>query len=278
MVVLVSSTEDLASVTIRDILISEGGFLKTPQKFDNHSIYKKKGTILVTTDTPLIHCEHLEKDFPTDLYVFLSRHQSTSNAPGLLTHTTGIWGTTSDFGGSPKSLALAPPLSLRTAFLALNKFKEQFNLTEYTVTLEVTHHGPSNMDTPVIFVEIGSTPTQWQNRLAAKAIAYTALELASPKPVEEITCCLGIGGPHYCPNFNRLVMNQPYAIGHVIPKYAMGDFDLDMISLALRRTSPQINHAVLDWKGIPGEIRTDIVKYLEMHSIKFDRVRDVNHG
>ncbi|MHA2408008.1 MAG: D-aminoacyl-tRNA deacylase [Candidatus Ranarchaeia archaeon] len=278
MVVLISSTEDQASTTIREILINDMAFQPTEREFDNHPIYEKDGVLLATTDTPLIHTDHLEKSLPTDLYVFLSRHKSTSDTPGLLTHTTGNWGTASDFGGSPKNIAVAPPQALRISFLSLQKYQREFGLHDFMVTLEATHHGPTEMNTPLLFVEIGSTPTEWKNLDAAKAVALTALDIAQSSPSDEITSCIGIGGPHYCPNFNKLLLRQSYALGHIIPRYALTDFDLDMIPMALSRSHPKVDQVILDWKGIPGNIRQDIVKYLSEHTIQSHRVRNLIHG
>ncbi|MHA2059587.1 MAG: D-aminoacyl-tRNA deacylase [Candidatus Ranarchaeia archaeon] len=278
MVVLISSTEDQASTTIRKVMISDMAFEPTEREFDKHPIYEKDGILLATTDQPLINTNHLEESLPTDLYIFLSRHKSTSNTPGLLTHTTGNWGSNTDFGGSPKTLAIAPPQALRTAFHSLQKYQQEFNLHRFMVTMEATHHGPTTMNTPLIFVEIGSTTTEWKNLDAAKAVALTAMEVARSNSSDTITSCIGIGGPHYCPNFNKLLANTPYAVGHIIPRYALANFDLEMIMKALSRSEPKVDQVILDWKGIPGSIRQDIVKYLNEQTVQTHRVRKLIHG
>jgi D-tyrosyl-tRNA(Tyr) deacylase len=52
-----------------------------------------------------------------------------------------------------------------------------------------------------VFVEIGSTETEWKDRKAgfviAKSIAET-IKNFKENPYNEIA--IGIGGPHYCPN------------------------------------------------------------------------------
>ena len=111
--ILVCSTEDIASMTIKEVLIEKMNFKETKRIFDSYPVYENNGILLITTNTPLINTNNLEKEFPTDLYIYLSRHTSYSKDPGLLTHTTGNWIKEALFGGNPESLAVAPSLAIR---------------------------------------------------------------------------------------------------------------------------------------------------------------------
>ncbi len=40
--------------------------------------------------------------------------------------------------------------------------------------MKCTHHGPS-LDVPTMFVELGSSETQWRDSKAAQAVAHSAM-------------------------------------------------------------------------------------------------------
>ena len=63
----------------------------------------------------------------------------------------------------------------------------------YRVSYEVTHHGPTALVTPSLFVEIGSTATEWADPAAGRAVAESILT-AVP---EETINLIGFGGTHY---------------------------------------------------------------------------------
>ena len=144
--------------------------------------------------------------------------------------------------------------------------------------MEVTHHGPTIMNTPLLFMEIGSSEEQWRNEIAAEIVALSALDVINKKLPKNTITCLGIGGPHYCPNFNKLIQSHEYATGHIIPKYVLENMNLNMIKTALTRTIPQCTRVILDRKGIPSGARQLIDNYLRGNAIETERVRKLNHG
>ena len=62
-------------------------------------------------------------------------------------------------------------------------------ITGYDVCFEATHHGPL-LKTPTIFLEIGSTENQWEDKIPAKALIKSLLEVK----VRKGTSVLGFGG------------------------------------------------------------------------------------
>jgi D-aminoacyl-tRNA deacylase len=95
--------------------------------------------------------------FPSDLKpevcLVASRHRSESGQPTLTAHVTGNFGS-AELGGRERELAFAPALYLREAVLRLMEYGAG---SGYSVSLEVTHHGPTSLPFPVLFVEVGST-------------------------------------------------------------------------------------------------------------------------
>ena len=152
---------------------------------------------------------------------------------------------------------------------------EKFNLKEYKLTLECTHHGPL-INKPGIFIEIGSTENEWKDRKAGFIIAKTISEIIEEfkhNPYNEIA--FGIGGPHYCPNFNKIQLKSNIALSHVIPQYALPLTD-EMIKQAVEKTSEEIDFAVLDWKGLGNaEQRKQVTDILDKFYIPYKKTSEI---
>jgi D-aminoacyl-tRNA deacylase len=128
-----------------------------------------------------------------------------------------------------------------------------------------------------MFIEIGSTETEWEDRRAGFVIAKTIkdiIEKFEANPYREIA--IGIGGPHYCPNFNKIQLSSNFAISHIIPSYSQPITE-EMILEAVNKTEEEIDFAVLDWKGLGiSEERQKIIKILEKNYIPWKKTSDIN--
>ena len=100
--------------------------------------------------------ETAKKDI--DLCIVASLHRSVSGKPTLTAHSTGNFGK-AEAGGRDRELAFAPALYLREAIISLREHV----IEGYETSLEVTHHGPTGMEFPIIFVEVGSTGREWND-------------------------------------------------------------------------------------------------------------------
>ena len=216
----------------------------------------------------------LEKVNKYDFIIFASKHQSEKKEKSLSLHAPGNW-RDADFGGEKGKVCPASALFQKFMFEKLMKNRERFHLTDYKVTLEVTHHGPL-ISRPCVFIEIGSTDTEWNDRRAGFAIAKTIDETISefkPNPYREIA--IAIGGPHYCPNFNKIQTKSNVAIAHVIPNYVMPITE-EMILEAKDKTLEEIDFAVLDWKGLgQSDKRQEVIGILEKNYIQWKKSSDI---
>jgi D-aminoacyl-tRNA deacylase len=178
-------------------------------------------------------------------------------------------------GGAEKNVCLSSALFNKHLFEVLNSTVKEFELDEkYQVTLEVTHHGPF-IQKPCVFLEIGSTIFEWEDRRAGFVVAKAlqkAIETFKENPYNEIA--IGIGGPHYCPNFNKLQLNSNVALSHIIPK-TIDPITEQMILEAVNKTVEDIDFAVLDWKGLSSQQKKEIIKILEKHYIQYKKVGQV---
>mgnify|MGYP003994242383 FL=1 len=124
---------------------------------------------------------------------------------------------------------------------------------------------------------MGSNEKQWNDKKAAEIVAKTILSL---QDFDKGKCsdwipCIGIGGPHYAPNFNKIQLNSNYAIGHIIPEYGLPLTDI-MLREAEEKTLEQVGEVLVDWKGCgKSEGRQRIVEIIEKSGLKVTRTKGV---
>ncbi len=155
-----------------------------------------------------------------DLLAFASRH-SGETGPLLTAHFTGNLGP-AEYGGDPESVAAAAPGALSQIVAALAEHAPD----AYEVGIECTHHGPSRVGCPSLFVEVGSDEPQWRDPDAARAAARSILALRGVDPASE-RAVVGLGGGHYAPRFERVVRETAWDVGHVGADWGLDDVDLD---------------------------------------------------
>jgi len=228
-------------------------------------------------DGEIIHTENLnlEKINHYDFVIFASRHRSEKSQKSLSIHAPGNWNK-AQFGGQENRVCKTSALFQKQFFEKLKKNAEKFHLKEYELTLEPTHHGPL-IDKPCVFVEIGSTETEWKDRKAAFIVAktiYETIQEFKENPYNEIA--IGIGGPHYCPNFNKIQMNSNIAISHIIPQYAFPITE-EMVQEAITGTEEDIDLILLDWKGLGNsEQRQQVLSVVDKFYIQKKKTNEIS--
>ncbi len=272
--VLVSSTQDVASQTISNVLRVEHGFEETGDAFEGNPVYSLgDSALLITTERDMIFADHLEQHFEAEVFIFCSRHRAQSGRPALLVHNTGNFGADASYGGAPRTLSVSVASLASVALRSLQKEKVRRGLEEFDVTLEVTHHGPTTMDTPILFVELGSDKAYWQHEEGARSVAAAVMESVQA-PIESETS-IGFGGTHYASKFNKLVLEKDVTIGHIAPKYALNEIDFDVIQQMISRSKEKVSRAIIDWKGTNAENKAHIFPILEecgLDSIRASKV------
>ncbi len=224
----------------------------------------------------MVNFEFLDKtpDPEADVVIVLSRHSSTSGRPTLSTHHTGNPTKEAGLGGKPERLAWsAPPLNK----LLLSTYREQAEemglLSKYEITLEATHHGPTDNSKPLVFIEIGSTPEEWKNEKAQWAMAYTvAISLETPLP--KCRLAAGYGGTHYPRKFTKLHLEEDYCFGHIIPKYAFQKgVSRDVLEQSIIKTWPKkVEIGVIEKKSLKSIYRKQVEKVLSDMGIAIERL------
>ncbi|NWF96757.1 MAG: hypothetical protein HXY34_11505 [Candidatus Thorarchaeota archaeon] len=270
--VLVTSKKDPASQNILRVLVSDYGFSEDGESFEGSPVYtldtKAK---LITTERDMIACDHLEDHFRPEVFIFCSRHRAQSGRPSLLVHSTGNFGEDTAFGGQPRALSVSAPRLVSAALRRLYAEREERGLHDFDVSLEVTHHGPTNLMTPLLFVELGSDETYWNHPEGAAAVAAAVMDCLEPSLGGD--SAIAFGGTHYASKFNSIVLDGECDIGHMAARYAMDDIAPDTIGQMVRRSASTVKTALIDWKGTNASQRERVLPVLEDLGIEIIRAK-----
>ena len=169
-----------------------------------------------------VFMDYLDEVFPSaKFYVFLSKHSATSGIRSLTAHHTGNPTASATVGGRPYELSIAYPVLTYNFIRGLNEVSKARALQGFEVVYEVTHHGPTSLNKPLSFIEIGSSDSEWRLKEAHEVVGEVVLNAL--KALEHMECVpvAGFGGPHYAEKFTRLALQENLCFGHIIPRYAL---------------------------------------------------------
>ena len=271
MPVIFYSTVDPASMNIAKALKENFGFVKATEIEWGEKIlpvWHKHATQLVELNSPLIEVDFLKHFFKSDLFVFASKHKSASENPCYTVHATGNWGDEIKYGGNARELQLTSAKALQTFFDLLKEKENNGTKKVMPVFREATHHGPTSLKTPAVFVELGSSERQWNDFELAIPIAEVIVEGCKAYSHKSVKAALGFGGTHYLAAFENL----PFAFSHVASKHVMDFVDAGMVRQAKEKTVEPIEMAFVDWKGCTKEQREKLIPALEENGLKWEKV------
>ncbi len=219
---------------------------------------------------------NLDKISEYDFVIFASKHKSEKNEKALTIHAPGNFSFEEPkFGGKPGKLCKTSALFQKHLFQKLKENAEKAVLKKYEVTMEATHHGPL-INKPCLFIEIGSTETEWKDKRAGFAVAKTiseAIEEFKINPYYEIA--IGLGGPHYCPEFNKIQLDSNVAVSHVIPKY-LSPITEEALKEAWKKTDEEPDFFLVDWKGLGNaEERQKVIEVLEKTKLPWKKLGEI---
>jgi len=220
-------------------------------------IFRGKIYDLLIIPTPAIQADWLEEKHDYDGFVFLSKHAAESGVLALTCHSTGNF-SDAKFGGNPKQVAVPHPDLQKKYLQKLLENKSQFS--EFQITIEATHHGPTALSKPTIFIEIGTTEKQWNDVSLCNSVAKLVDDvLSSNIPQNPMAICFG--GTHYPEKFTKQLLEGKFSLGTVMPKHALGDLDDGLFSHILTRNH-NATTALLDWNGL-GQNKKKVIDLLD---------------
>jgi D-aminoacyl-tRNA deacylase len=245
--VIVAASNDLASRTLATALVDRHGFQSTGVNLLGKPVYQKGSFLLFFFEGTIVEPPQLDSYFNPQAYIFLSRHSAESGIASLTAHTVGNFGAEAKMGGRPRELGRVNPDLLKNYMMALSKRRAEAE--GYEVSIEATHHGPTGLAKPVLFVEIGASEKNWGDANAAGVVADSLMESLAERKVWS-RVALGFGGTHYPEKFCSLLAEGDLALSFVVPRYALANVDEKMMGEMLAKTSVPVRYAALDWKGL----------------------------
>ena len=271
--VLVASIRDPASAVMADYLQRNRGFKavgeRSAMKEESLDSVNHKTIKLHISSESLLYLEELDGVYPeAKSFVFLSKHKSESAIPTLTCHCTGNFGENS-YGGNPREIAISWPYLQKLYLVTLDQLKS--TILPYEITIEATHHGPTGLKKPVLFVELGSSKVQWHDAKAATLICDSVLSvLESSSHGQCSKVCIGLGGTHYPTKFNRFLIESEFGLAAVASKHNLQSVDETMLNQMIVKSVEKVTHVLIDRKGLGSEKERiiELVERTELEVIK----------
>ena len=215
--------------------------------------------------------------YKVDEIFILSKHVSASETPALTLHAVGVPGEHPHGerarSGGITGTAVPPSTRFGELFRTMCRIATESELDkEYDLTLEATHHGPL-LETPTLYLEIGSTAEQWSDERAARVWSETISlclgmsdGLTTTKWEGEGGVMIGLGGGHYAPRHKAVISESEVWIGHILANYAIVFEEQDSRSPPLGPWSHSVRTAVESTRiAFPGG---DLFAHLDRKSFK----------
>ncbi len=297
---IVTSTEDIASMNIRKNLIESTiyNFQETDLVWQEHTLFRLEEITSETkhdsffqhnqvylglTDLPLIFLNELKIEPNTinpDFLIFASRHRSETARPSFLVHSTGNWSNKAEFGGNPHELSRTSAILLKSGYYSLKnqiKIPEFSEFSNYHLDIEVTHHGPTTIKKPLIFIELGSSEQEWKVEKAGKLVGQAIIETCLNYSKHEGTSNIGIGfgGTHYAPQFKNLTEKNKTAVSFICPKYFIQELTKDTIKQMIRNTTEKVTCFIIDWKGTNSQDKQHLLPLLNEFDLPISKTKDI---
>lgn len=285
---LVASKKDPASSAMAEYLIERIGFSKNGQDLNFRSSHDSDGKASVTKDysndifdlyvykniklhfshnSSLLYLDNLDIIYPDCLaFIFLSRHSSESRIPTLTSHFTGNFDA-NQFGGISRELGMCYP------YLQKQYMKEisanRLSVPHYEIVIETTHHGPTSLKKPSLFIEVGSTEKQWADKNAASVVCDSLMNVLHKINANSSCKYVGIalGGTHYPAKFNQLLLDSQFGLAAVAARHNLCSVDETMINQMISKSIENVEYAIVDRKGL-GKEKSRILELIEKKDLE----------
>ena len=228
--------KDPAAAHVLAAFKAERPLLATGTKVDGHPVLRlpdAHGTMLsiVSTNEVVSHdyahyAPILNDHFGSADVIGIVNWHEGANAPNAIftVQTTGDIAT--------GTFSRVDPSITRSLLLVLENERIAAGLDAFQTFVEATHWSGvkygyagtrlADLKPSAIDIEIGSSPADWTNPLAARVLARALLRTfeRAEEPVQSFLC---MGGVHFEPSFTRAVLDPrdglPIAVSHVLPNH-----------------------------------------------------------
>lgn len=270
--ILVASSQDLAGATMIGCLKADIGFTASVDRKGAGESFispSHKNVKLYIHNGSLLHLENLDEVYPdASSFIFLSKHRSDSKIPTLTCHCTGNFAD-NPYGGNPREIAISYP-SLQKAYLkAITAARHR--VPKYDIVIEATHHGPTSLKKPVLFVELGSTEEQWADRHTASVMCETLLGILGNSLERCKMVGIALGGTHYPTKFNKLLLESEFGLAAVASKHNLEAINEQMLNQMIEKSVEKVTHIIVDSKGL-GSHKERILKMAKKAGLEIHKV------
>ncbi len=269
--------DDLAGMNDKARFLGNFPFKELDEEFDGNKVYEfdDKNKIndirIYTINDQHVRRENIDREIDADFFVFATTHRSTAGIKCLSVHVPGNWAK-AELGGKDKQLCVANASYFKEIFLELMKQVKEAGI-DYDVSVEQTHHGPY-LEKPALFVEIGCSENEWKDREAGEVITRTIMAVLQREP-KDCKAVIVFGGGHYNQAANKIMIKTEYAVSHICAKFWLDKIDEEMLRQAIKKSLPEPEMVVLDWKGL-GKHKQHIKELLEKLNVKYERYKNLN--
>ena len=236
-----------------------------PRMEGDGDLYRGGSYDLLMVDGPAVSAGWIGGSYEYDGYVFLSRHAAASGRLALTCHSLGNFAG-APLGGRPREVGVPHPQLQKAYMGALAARAGSFE--GFHITIEATHHGPTELDRPAAFVEVGTTERQWNDEALCGAVADVLHGCMGGGGDAPVAICFG--GGHYPEKFTKMAVSGRYALGTVVPRRALADVDGEVFAHIVGRNEGA-SAALLDWSGM-GPERGRILGMAESAGLEVVRV------
>ena len=232
----------------------------------NGDVYNGRYFDLAIISTPTISADWLEEKFDYDGYIFLSKHAAESGVLALTCHNTGNF-SNAKFGGRDRQVSIPHPYIQKSYIQSLWKVRSKF--PQFQITIEATHHGPTALSKPALFIEVGTTEKEWNDVNLCNSVGRIIVDVMK-EPQKSYPIAICFGGTHYSEKFTSELIHGKHSLGTVIPKHALEQVDQSLFSHIIERNVGATT-ALLDWNGM-GQNKHKIVEMLERTNLEVIRL------
>ncbi len=215
------------------------------------------------------------KDEDSEFFIAVNIHSMNDYPKQFCVHPPGNWGSLwphpkfSNLGGEKATLSKSSAALLKEAYLSILRNNK---LEQYKVNIECTHHGP-NISKPLVFLEIGCSPNEWEDNNALDVIKKVILDLQNPIE-DKKNASIVIGGGHYMKNVQELLKKGNVQVSHMCPSSQLHALTAESIKEAVEKSYEKVESFIIDLEGV-GQHKDRIVELLKEANQKYEFMHEM---
>lgn len=272
---LIYSVQDKAGTNIANILFETADFVKLSNAVKERIVdlfYSETfNAYIASFKDDIIYLSYVDKIFDVKYFIYLSRHSSMKKIKSLTVHYTGNISYQKGYGANPRELSFTYPPLTKALLLNLRTYAKKYRLLkEYEIVYEATHHGPTSVSKPLVFIEIGSSEEEWTNETAGVIVANSIIQAL--KKHEDCIGVIGIGGGHYSKKHTKHAFETKDCYSHIFSKHVIQHLDYEVLKQALQKTLTPIRKIVVEKKGVKSKTKLLLLEFSKKNNLEIEYI------